>query len=128
MANDTRRLEFRLDGHKELVAKFHGLDDWVQSRKIQAALRAGGLIIMNDAKARAPVLTGNLRRSITVQDGPGPQEVNIGTDVEYAPFQEFGTSRMGARPYLRPAFDQNKPEVEREIADALWDLMKGEIT
>lgn len=128
MAKESRRLEFRLDGHEELVKKFQKLDGWVQSRKVQAALRAGGLIIMNDAKARAPVLTGNLRRSITVEDGPGPREVNIGTDVEYAPFQEFGTSRMGARPYLRPAFDQNKPEVEREIADALWDLIKGEIS
>jgi HK97 gp10 family phage protein len=129
MAQDpnTRRFSFRLDGQEDLVKKFHALNDIVKSVKIRTALRAGGLVIMNDAKARAPVLTGNLRRSITMEDGPGEFEINIGTDVVYAPFQEFGTSRMAARPYLRPAFDENTAQVEREIAEALWDLLEDVI-
>lgn len=35
----------------------------------------------------------------------------VGTNVEYAVYQEFGTSKMAAQPYLRPAVR----EVEREI-------------
>jgi HK97 gp10 family phage protein len=130
MAQDpnTRRLNFRLEGQEDLVKKFHALNDVVKSIKIRTALRAGGLVIMNDAKQRAPVLTGNLRRSITMEDGPGEFEINIGTDVEYAPFQEFGTSRMGARPFLRPAFDENTAQVEREIAEALWDIIEGVVS
>jgi HK97 gp10 family phage protein len=28
----------------------------------------------------------------------------VGSNVDYAPFVEFGTSRQAAQPYLRPAF------------------------
>ena len=47
--------------------------------------------------------------------------VYVGTDVDYGPDVEFGTSRMRAQPYLRPALDQNKSEVRREIAEAYRD-------
>jgi HK97 gp10 family phage protein len=36
------------------------------------------------------------------RDGSGFY-VQIGTNVSYAAFVEFGTSRMAAKPYLRPA-------------------------
>lgn len=53
------------------------------------------------------VRTGRLRGSITWRpgsDGDGPY-VDIGSAVLYAPFVEFGTSRMPAYPYLRPALE-----------------------
>lgn len=31
---------------------------------------------------------------------------SIGTNVRYAPFQEFGTSYQSGKPHLRPAFDE----------------------
>lgn len=53
------------------------------------------------------VRTGRLRGSITWrigQDGESPY-ADIGTAVFYAPFVELGTSRMQARPFLRPALE-----------------------
>lgn len=53
------------------------------------------------------VRTGRLRGSITHapgKDGTGPY-VDIGSNVNYAPYVELGTSRMGARPYLRPSLE-----------------------
>jgi hypothetical protein len=53
----------------------------------------------------APVDTGALRQSY----GAVPvssNTVHVGSDKEYAPYQEYGTSRMGAQPHLRPAFMQ----------------------
>lgn len=35
-------------------------------------------------------------------------EVVVGTNVDYAPFIEFGTSKMVATPFLRPAFEANR--------------------
>lgn len=32
--------------------------------------------------------------------------VVVGTNVKYAPYLEFGTRRMGPRPFVRPAFDR----------------------
>jgi HK97 gp10 family phage protein len=57
------------------------------------------------AKQLCPVDTGRLRSSVTHeldQDAQGVVGI-IGTDVDYAPFVEFGTSRASAQPFLRPA-------------------------
>lgn len=61
------------------------------------------------AKRLCPVDTGRLRSSITHdpdlrRDEQGLYGV-VGTNVEYAPHVEFGTSRMRAQPFLRPALD-----------------------
>jgi hypothetical protein len=50
------------------------------------------------------VRTGRLRGSITWRlgaDGISPY-VDVGSGVYYAPYVEMGTSRMQARPFLRP--------------------------
>lgn len=66
-----------------------------------------GITIQNEARRLAPVDTGRLRSSIQAsevrRDARGPY-VEVGTNVEYAPFVEFGTSRQRPRPFLRPAF------------------------
>lgn len=64
------------------------------------------------AKRLCPVDTGRLRASITHRLGRDSEGlfVDVGTDVEYAPYVELGTSRMAARPYLRPALDAMREE------------------
>lgn len=89
-------------------------------------VKIGALIIENEAKARVPVRTGFLRRSISsdVQwSGRNRVVVTIGPNAEYGAFVEFGTSRMGAQPYMRPAIDLKRGEanaaVLREVAKAI---------
>lgn len=57
------------------------------------------------AKDRCPVDTGRLRSSITWRLGRDSQGLLgiVGTNVEYAMYQEFGTVRTPAQPFLRPA-------------------------
>ena len=58
-----------------------------------------------EAKRNAPVRTGRLRASIrTVKRGDA--HYTVGTNVHYAPYVEFGTRKMAAKPYLRPAARQ----------------------
>lgn len=60
------------------------------------------------AKQLAPVDTGRLHASIDWglrRDDTGLFAV-IGSDVEYAIFQELGTRFQAAHPYLRPALDE----------------------
>lgn len=75
----------------------------------QMALEIIGGKAESYAKKLCPVDTGRLRNSITHQQYDENTEV-IGTNVEYAPFVELGTTRMSARPYLRPAAEGHTAE------------------
>ena len=66
------------------------------------------LEVQRDAKTLAPVDTGTLQASIT--SGRLAADENqvvylVGTNIHYAPHQEFGTSRMAAHPFLGPALE-----------------------
>ena len=75
-------------------------------------------------KAFAPVKTGWLRDSYE-KHTVDQLTVQIGTRVEYAPHQEYGTSRMRARPHFTPAMqrarDFFKAELERRLGNLNYD-------
>lgn len=75
-----------------------------------------GLAIEAQAKALAPVDTGRLRDSITTQQFT--DYVLVGTNVEYAPYVEYGSSRSVAQPYLRPAVDIVSGRAVRIVQEA----------
>jgi HK97 gp10 family phage protein len=72
---------------------------------VAAEVLKRGIRVERVAKKLAPVDTGRLRASITHALGRDSQSIycDVGTDVEYAPYVEFGTSTQAAQPYLRPA-------------------------
>jgi len=83
-----------------------------ERRRAQAnGLKAGASIVETYAKDYAPVDTGALMASIIVEEPVTPTEAFIGPSVEYAVHQEFGTSKMAAHPFLRPALDQHEGEI-----------------
>jgi phage gpG-like protein len=61
---------------------------------------AAGIAVESAAKGLAPVDTGRLRSSIT-HDSDEDGAV-VGTNVEYAPMQELGTSTQPGTPFLVP--------------------------
>ena len=70
--------------------------------------------------------TGRLRSSYTWQTGEdrlGPY-VEIGTNVVYAPWLEFGTSRMEPRPHLRPAVETLRKDLVEKIADGIIERQR----
>lgn len=82
--------------------------------QVQTVLRKTTYDIERDAKAFAPVDTGNLRNSIGHSDlrtvgQSGVQEVEIGPTAEYGAFVEFGTSRNAPAAYMGPALDRSTP-------------------
>lgn len=97
------RVDFDLDSaafEAGLAAALRRLEDGV-AREVQAA----GDDTAERAQAAAPVASGDLRASISVsfRHVGDVIEVEVGTDSPVGIYQEFGTSRHGPQPFMRPA-------------------------
>lgn len=77
---------------------------------IARALEAIGFQAEGYAKMLCPVDTGRLRNSITHTYDASERKAYIGTNVEYAPYVEFGTSKTYAQPFIEPAVVNNADE------------------
>ena len=72
-------------------------------KAIAKALFMIGQQAEGNAKAICPTRTSRLKNSITNAIDTEENAVYIGTNVEYAPYVELGTSRSDPHPYLKPA-------------------------
>jgi len=112
-----------------VVSQWNGKDVLERAKKLaQQGPFAIGLAVEGQAKLLCPVALingGRLRGSIITKSGTGKQtqmqlpasgqdeikkpnesnEVYVGTAVHYGPYQEYGTIKMNAQPFLRPALD-----------------------
>lgn len=82
--------------------------------KANAAVRKAAFDVQAQAKQRAPVDTGALRTSIGVEM-TGPLSAEVATAMDYAEYVEYGTSKMGAQPYMTPAAEAVRPGFERAM-------------
>lgn len=96
-------------------------------RALERVLRAEGAgardalpLIGQEAVRRirlhAPLATGRLRRSYAYEVGDG--YVDVGSAVEYAPYQEFGTRFMDGQPHFRPALEEMRDVIPDLVAKA----------
>ena len=83
-------------------------------RALSQLLRKHAFGIEAKAKALAPVDTGLLRNSIQTNI-EGPLKATVGTSIEYAAYQEFGTRHQKGTPFLTPAADEQKKEFEKDV-------------
>lgn len=107
-----------------LVADFHKESDQVEQRAGMVITKVS-LDTQRDAQILAPVDTGALRNSVGVsfRVGQGTMRGEIGPTVHYGIYQELGTSRMRAQPYLFPAADRHEPafyEAMSQVAEPKW--------
>lgn len=79
-------------------------------------VRETAMDVENLAKQLAPVDTGTLRRSIHTEVAADGLSAAVGSDVEYAAAQEYGTSVMPPAPYLNPALDEMEPHFRARLA------------
>ena len=83
-------------------------------QKLERALTVCGDIAVDYAKDNLRdfprVDTGQLRNSMDSEVVMDEQAIYIGTNVEYAPYVEYGTVRQKAQPYLRPGIEDHLAE------------------
>lgn len=82
----------------------------IEKNIMRGAVRAGAKVIQEEAKRNARVLTGQMRRGIKIGTNSRGGRVTAkvrarGPHGYLALFHEFGTVKMRAHPFLRPALD-----------------------
>jgi HK97 gp10 family phage protein len=85
--------------------------------EVKIALEQAALIVETDAKLTHPWNndTGHLQASIThrlISQSAGRVNAEVGTNVVYGKYLEFGTEKMRARPWLFPALNRNKSKID----------------
>jgi len=90
-------------------------------KEIDAVAEEIALRIVADARRGVNVDTGRLRASIdfeTETEGEFKASIRVGSNVEYAIFQEFDD------PYIRPAIEENRETITDLIEEAVADKVK----
>ena len=104
-----------------IAVKLNKLDDVADAMPGAARdiLDAGAKTWITEAKARVPVDTGALKRSIRIHER-GPRWVVVratggANGRYYARWVEHGTRRMRAQPFFHPALDKAREQMQSEI-------------
>lgn len=94
---------------------------------VEAKVRAASLRAVNETmgecvtmakvlvRKKTTTLQGSIRLQPAMPHGNGVRGVWGSFDVNYALWQEIGTSRMSAQPYLRPSADAHYRSLARRI-------------
>jgi len=91
-----------LEGVEVARERIRGLPGALQD-KVRKLVNASALRIQSGAKTRCPVDTGRLRGSYRAYFYDDGMAAEVGSDVQYAQFVEFGTGRAGAASGVTPA-------------------------
>lgn len=153
----------KVEGLKEIDAKLGQLPTAVARIALRKSVRAMGSVLVERAKAKAPVLrtpdprrtAGLLKKSIKTlvfqQSGEfaaagivGVKKLSVKkvsafkrrtgrkasanpSDPYYYRFVEFGTKKMGARAYLRPAYYEGRVNAVKRGTEVLRVAVDAEI-
>jgi len=139
------RINLRIYNEKQVIT---GINSY-KLEKIEAVKKVVNRTaarVERGAKKRAPVDEGRLRSSIHMRPFRGGLEIDVGTNVEYGVYQEFGTGIYAVngdgrktpwayihpktkklvwtrgnrpQPFLFPAFEAVKPDFVPELKKAL---------
>jgi HK97 gp10 family phage protein len=140
-------VSIELHGFKELNDLLASYSDRVAKRLVKGALVKALAPVLQSAKAMCPVSAdgshgkpaGYLRDSLVLKTMPArkrlPGEMRAGLTTRkgafesgkyYGGYLEYGTHKMAARPFLRPAIDQNKQQVLDNLKTEILAAIEGQ--
>lgn len=126
--------EISLQGIDAIIERLNSINANI-NKLTNTALKSAAVPILSDAKATSSFAdrTGKLREGLKtsgIKTQAGIKYVLVGVDkadnsnIFYGKFIEFGTSKKSARPFLAPAFEKNKSEVNSIIKNVLAGGLK----
>ena len=115
-------IEASIKGLEELERKLRYLPHSMH-RRVDEKLGVGTGIVAEQAREFAPFLTGYLRSTLGFER-KGPLEWVIYAGAYYAPFVEWGTSKMAARPFMRPALIVCEPSILALVCEGITQALE----
>lgn len=124
------KLEVKID-YGEVDEAIKKLAKQLGPEQVEPVLFDAAKIVTEESRARAPYVTGTLRNAHVTRQmerdsfgGPAPAIAAVDRkEAIHAWWVEFGTSKMSARPYFRPAVDTSKGKVAKAIESGLRRLV-----
>lgn len=116
-------VDLQITGLGALEQRLLDYDKRTARAALSAGLRAGARVVLQEAKARVRVKTGRTKRSLKVKYlGIRGQDSTYTVQSSYfvARFLEFGTSKMPAYPFLRPATEAAARAAVEAIMDTTY--------
>ena len=103
-------------GLERTKARIHAALDTAAAEQVVKAYAAK---LQQEAMRKAPVDTGNLKRSIMLNIAEDGMEATVTATAEYAAYVEYGTRFMNAQPYMKPAAEMIRPEFQEAMKHAV---------
>lgn len=138
-------MQTEITGLGEAVRRLRELPQALQEDALKRAVSAAAEVIRAEAELRAPRYVGKVGRNhpppgtlkASIYKAAIPEEctatrevwkVDVRRRAYYAHMVEFGTVKMGKRPFMRPAFDAKQEDAAKvmrtKIAAAVDDAMR----
>lgn len=131
-----RDFTFDIKGAEELEKALQQLPYKFRKSIAKKAIRAGANVLLQKAREYVPVgPTGNLKKSLGLvarSRAQGDAVISVATRITkgfkgyHAHLLEFGTVKMPAQPFLRPALDSSSPAVIKRVGEVILEnIQKG---
>lgn len=140
--SDIKTGTISITGLADLEKRLQAFPDKLAGNILRGAIRAGAVAIQQEARRMAPVSDaphklgkgskavkiqpGTLKKSIKVRLAPRKSRsvpieywVYVSKKAWHWKFVEFGTRKMAAKPFMRPAFDTKKEAALDRIREYL---------
>jgi HK97 gp10 family phage protein len=121
--------ELQIDGLADLERKLLAIGGNAAQRSLNKGLRGGANVVLKEARRRVRKKTGNTAKKTTIKNsGVTGQDQTYSIVTNYVGrFLEFGTSKMPAYPFLRPAAEAVAAQAVETMRDMTFTQLDIEI-
>ena len=126
-----------IKGLKELSKALKAFPENIQNNILNSAIRAGIVTIQKEAEKNVPKREGILKKAIVIKKRRPKNKNRIKyqlgirqgskDDAYYGHIVEFGSSKMEAKPFMRPALESKADEVINEVRKKMQQRIDKEI-